>query len=112
MPNTRCGRTPNVALTDGSRKLTSMWVAYLAFIRSMTRCSRAGSVTTAAWPSMTTGSEASVVITQLGLDRRFLDLREPTALENHSMLSSHMAQTGIRCGRPTCLPRDSTPGGG
>src|SRR6201999_4058761 len=100
MPNTRCGRTPNVTLTDGSRKLTSMWVAYLAFIRSMTRCSRAGSVTMAAWPSMMTGSEASVVTTHCGSARRFLVLREPVGTEDPQQVAFHMAQTGIRCGRP------------
>ncbi len=37
MPNTRSGRTPNVAFTAGSRKPTSMCVRYFAFIRSITR---------------------------------------------------------------------------
>ncbi len=60
-----------------------------------------GSVTTRAVPSMMTGSDAdSVLMTQCGSARRFLALRDPAALENQSVLSSHMAQTGIRCGRP------------
>ncbi len=43
-PNTRCGRTWMVAFCAGSRKSTRISVPYLAFIRSITRCSSGGSV--------------------------------------------------------------------
>ena len=53
-------------------------------------------------PSMTTGSEASsVVMQQRGSAVRLRIFREPTALVNQSMLSSHMPQTGMTCGRPS-----------
>ena len=53
-------------------------------------------------PSMITGSDASSVVTQhrgsaIGL-RTF---REPALLVNHSVLSSHIPQTGMMCGRPS-----------
>ena len=51
---------------------------------------------------MITGSEASSVETQhRGSERRLCALRDPAAVVNHSVLSSHMPQTGIVCGRPS-----------
>lgn len=79
MPITCRGRTATVAFTAGSRKLASIFVPYLPFMSSMTRCMRAGSVTIAAVPSTMTGSLASSVLTtQRGSDFRFLILRELT----------------------------------
>ncbi len=102
MPKTRRGRTPIVALTAGSRKLRLMSVAYFAFIKSITRCSAAGSVTIRAVPSTTTGSLASsVVTTQRGSRVRFRVFRDRTLLLNQSVLSSHTPQTGITCGLPS-----------
>jgi hypothetical protein len=101
-PNTRRGRTRTVALRAGLRKSTSYPVPYLAFIRSTTRCSRAGSFTIRAVPSRTTGSVASSVVTQhCELAARLRILREPMLLLNHSTASSHMPQTGIECGLPS-----------
>ena len=102
MLNTRRGRTPMVVFFAGSRKSTPKSVRYLAFIKSMTRRSTAASVEICAVPSMITGSEASSVVTlQRGSAIRLRIFREPTALVNQSMLSSHMPQTGIVCGRPS-----------
>jgi hypothetical protein len=42
-----------------------------------------------------------VVMQQRGSAVRFRIFREPTALVNQSMLSSHMPQTGMTCGRPS-----------
>ena len=53
-------------------------------------------------PSMITGSEASSVVTQhRGSAVRLRTFREPALLVNHSVLSSHMPQTGMMCGRPS-----------
>ena len=51
---------------------------------------------------MITGSPASsVVTTQRGSALRFLALRDWTPEVNHSVLSSHMPQTGMACGWPS-----------
>jgi hypothetical protein len=42
-----------------------------------------------------------VVTQQRGSAARLRTLREPAALVNQSMLSSHMPQTGMTCGRPS-----------
>jgi hypothetical protein len=74
----------------------------LGFIRSTTRRSTGSSVDMCAVPSMTTGSEASSVVTQQRESAiRLRTFREPVLLVNHSVLSSHMPQTGMMCGRPS-----------
>jgi len=61
-----------------------------------------GLMTILAVPSMMTGSPASsVVTTQRGSAVRFWALREAALVVNHSVLSSHMPQTGMECGRPS-----------
>jgi len=44
---------------------------------------------------------SSVVTTQLGSRERFRVLRDWTLLLNQNVLSSHIPQTGMTCGRPS-----------
>ena len=62
----------------------------------------AGSSSTSAWPSSTTGSSASSVVTvQRPSSARLRAFLEPRALLDHSIPSVHTPQTGITCGRPS-----------